>query len=91
VVEFPYHVIRFLTKRITTLTVKTDLAAISPTTTARTAFKVAGADLDELIALAQTHIVDLRTILNQIIATHPNSGGDTTNHASLVSLLAELN
>jgi hypothetical protein len=71
--------------------VHTDLAAISPTTTARTAFKVAGADLDELIALAQTHIVDLRTILSQIISTHPSGGGDATNHTALVNLLAELN
>jgi hypothetical protein len=73
------------------MSVHTDLVAISPTTTARQAFKNAGTDLDELLAQAQAHIVDLRTILNQIISTHPNSGGDTTNHASLVSLLAELN
>jgi hypothetical protein len=71
--------------------VHTDLAAISPTTTARTAFKVSGTDLDELIAQAQTAVVDLRRILNQIISTHPSGGGDAANHTALVNLLAELN
>jgi hypothetical protein len=73
------------------MTVKTDLAAITPTSTARAAFKAAGTDIDNLFALAQDHVQDLKTLLAQIISTHPNTGGDTTNHAALVSLLAELN
>ncbi len=72
------------------MTLKTDLSAITPTTTARQAFKNFGTDLDVLIAEANLHAADLQRLLAQIISFHPTTGGDTTNHASLVSLLAEL-
>ncbi len=72
------------------MTVHTDLAAITPTATARTAFKNAGTDLDDLLAQVDVQITDLKRLLNQIISTHPNTGGDTTNHTALVNLLAEL-
>lgn len=70
--------------------VHTDLSAITPTSIARTAFKNAGTDLDDLLAQVNVQVTDLKRLLNQIISTHPNSGGDTTNHTALVSLLAEL-
>jgi hypothetical protein len=73
------------------MTLKTDLAAITPTTTARQAFKNAGTDLDQMIAEANAHAADLQTLLKQIIAFHPTAGGDSANHTALVSLLAELN
>lgn len=72
------------------MTVHTDLAAITPTSTARTAFEAAGSNLDALLAQLDVQVADLKRLLNQIISTHPNTGGDTTNHAALVSLLAEL-
>lgn len=72
------------------MTVHADLTAIAPTTTARQAFKNAGTDLDELLTQVSAQVTDLKRVINQIISTHPNTGGDTTNHAALVSLLAEL-
>jgi hypothetical protein len=72
------------------MTLKADLSAITPTTTARQAFKNAGTDLDQMIAEANTHAADLQALLRQIIAFHPSSSGDSSNHAALVSLLGEL-
>jgi hypothetical protein len=73
------------------MTLKTDLAAITPTSTARQAFKNAGTDLDQMIAEANAHAADLQALLKQIISFHPSAGGDSSNHASLVSLVGELN
>ena len=72
------------------MTTKTDLAAITPTNTARQAFKNSGTNLDALIAEANAQAADLERLLKQIVAYHPNSGGDTTNHAAFASLLAPL-
>ena len=72
------------------MSIKTDLAAITPTTTARQAFKNSGTDLDVLIAEINNHAADLQRLLNQVVTYHPTSGGDTTNHAAFASLLAEL-
>jgi hypothetical protein len=72
------------------LTLKTDLTAITPTTTARQAFKNAGTNLDELLAQVAVQASDLQRLLKQVIALHPNSGGDSSNYSALTSLLAEL-
>ena len=72
------------------MTLKTDLSAITPTSTARQAFKNADTDLDQMIAEANAHAADLQALIKQIIAFHPNTSGDTSNHAALVSLLGEL-
>ena len=72
------------------MTAHTDLAAITPTANAKGVAQAAGVNLPQLMALADTHINELRILLKQIIALHPSSGGDAANYAALQAVLAEL-
>jgi hypothetical protein len=69
------------------MTAKSDIAAITPTTTARANTAKAGHSVDALLALAQVKAVELRLLVAQIIAMTP--GGDA-NLSSLNAILAEL-
>jgi hypothetical protein len=71
-------------------TPSTDIAAFTPTSTARAALVSAGTNLDELNALLATHLVEAKRLLTQIIALHPSTGGDSTNYSALVATLAKL-
>jgi hypothetical protein len=79
-----------LERGLSTMTIHADLTAITPTANARSAFKKAGTDLDELLAQVANHATDLQRLLKQVIALHPSSGGDSTNYTALSNLLAEL-
>jgi hypothetical protein len=72
------------------LTALTELKAISLTGTAKNAASAKGVDLPALVAQAQLHITELSTILKQVIAFHPTSGGDAANLSALNAVLAEL-
>jgi len=73
------------------MTVHTDLLAIAPTANAKNVVQVSGANLPQLMALADQHIADLKILLKQVIALHPSTGGDAANYTALQSLLGELN
>ena len=72
------------------MTVHSDLAALSLTSTAKAAGQKSGADLSVLIGLAHQHIIELQALLKQIIAFHPSTGGDASNYAALLAVLGEL-
>jgi hypothetical protein len=65
-------------------------AAIVLTSTARTAFLLAGTNADELMVQISTHIVELKRIYAQFILIHPSSDGDATNAAALAAIQASL-
>jgi hypothetical protein len=71
-------------------TVTQDHAAITLTSTARSAFRSAGTDGDELLAQINLHIIELRRIYAQFVAIHPSSGGDSSNASALNAILAKL-
>jgi hypothetical protein len=48
-----------------------------------------GADLSTLIASAQLHVIELQTVLKQIVPVHPSRGGDAAHHAALNSVLSQ--
>lgn len=73
------------------MTVKVDLAAIVPTSTARAAFEAAGTNLDVLLTQVVEQVTDLQRLLKQVIAFHPSSGDDAANYTALGNVLAELN
>ena len=58
------------------MTVLADLKAISLTANAKNVGSAKGADLGNLVGLAQEHVIDLQAVLKQIIALHPTGGGD---------------
>ena len=69
------------------MTTLTDIKAIKPTGTAKTAIAAKGASVDSLMVQAQIKAAELKVIVNQIIAHHP--GGDA-NLTALNSILAAL-
>lgn len=72
------------------MTVLTDLKAISLTASAKAAVSAKGADLPALVTQAQLHVIELQTILKQIVAVHPSGGVDAANYAALNAVIAEL-
>src|SRR5229473_6508343 len=72
------------------MTVLTDLKAISLTANAKGVVSAKGADLSTLVGTGQLHVIELQTVLKQIVALHPASGGDATNYAALNAVLAQL-
>jgi hypothetical protein len=72
------------------MTVLTELNAISLTGTANAAAQAKGVNLAALVSLAKTHTIELKTALSNVLAYHPNTGGDTTNYSSLQTIIAEL-
>jgi hypothetical protein len=68
----------------------TDLKAITLTTTAKAAASAKGVDIAALIALAETHAIELAALLKTIVAVHPSTSGDAANYASLNTIIAEL-
>jgi hypothetical protein len=46
--------------------------------------------LTTLVGTAQLHVIELQTVLKQIVALHPSGGGDAANYAALNAVLAEL-
>jgi len=46
--------------------------------------------LATLVGTAQLHVIELQTVLKQIVALHPSGGGDAANYAALNAVLAEL-
>lgn len=72
------------------MTVLAELKAISLTGTAAAAASAKGINLANAVALAISHTIDLQVALKNVLAYHPNSGGDATNFASLTSIAAEL-
>jgi hypothetical protein len=71
-------------------TVSADHAAITLTSTARSAFQAAGTNADQLMVEINLHIIELKRIYAQFIAIHPNSGGDSANETALLAILAKL-
>ena len=71
-------------------TALTDLNAISLTTTAKAAASARGVDIAALATLAKSHIIELRTLLQAIVAVHPSTGGDASNYAALNTIIGEL-
>lgn len=72
------------------MTAMTDLNAISLTANAKAAGSASGVDLVGLVTQAKLHIIELRTILQQIVKIHPSSGGDAANYSALNAVVAEL-
>ena len=72
------------------MTALADLKAISLTTNAKNVGAAKGTNLAALVTQAQLQITELETILKQIVALHPSSGGDAANYAALNAVLAEL-
>jgi hypothetical protein len=72
------------------MTVLTELNAISLTGTASAAAQSKGVNLAALVSLAKSHTIELKTALTNVLAYHPNSGGDTTNFSALSAIVAEL-
>ena len=72
------------------MTVLADLKAIALTASAKASVSAKGADLGVLVQTAELHVIELQTVLKQIIAVHPTSGGDAANYAALGSVLAQL-
>jgi hypothetical protein len=68
----------------------TDLNAISLTASAKAAASAKGVDIAALVALAKSHTIELTALLKAIVAVHPSSGGDSTNYASLNTIISEL-
>jgi hypothetical protein len=71
-------------------TVKTDVAAISPTANAKAVAASRGVDLSGLMTLLQTHAVEMQILIKEIIKIHPSGGGDAANLTALNSILSEL-
>ena len=69
------------------MTVMTDLNAISLTGPAKANSLAKGADLAALVTLAKTHVIELRAILQNIVALHPNGDAGIT---ALNAVIAEL-
>jgi hypothetical protein len=63
--------------------IKTDLAAIAVTATAKSASSAKGADMAGLINQALIMNADLTRILKQIVAYHPSGGADAANFTTL--------
>jgi hypothetical protein len=72
------------------MNVLTELSAISLTGTANAAAQAKGVNLAALVSLAKTHTIELQRSLANVLAFHPNTGGDTTNFASLQTIVNEL-
>lgn len=72
------------------MTVLTELNAISLTGTAAAAAQAKGVNLTALVANAKTHTIELQRALANVLAVHPNSGGNSTNYSSLQTIIAEL-
>ena len=72
------------------MTVLTELNAISLTGTANAAAQAKGVNLAALVTLAKTHTIELQRALANVLAYHPNTGGDTTNYSALQAVVAEL-
>jgi hypothetical protein len=53
------------------MTVKTDIAAVTPTSTARKAFSAQGVSIDNLMAALQRTAGELQILCKQIVAFHP--------------------
>jgi hypothetical protein len=53
------------------MTVKTDVAAVMPTATARKVFSAQGVSVDNLMGVLQRTAVELQILCKQIIAFHP--------------------
>jgi hypothetical protein len=71
-------------------TVVTDLNAISLTSSAKAAASIKGVDLSSVIALAKSHAIELKALLQQILNVHPSTGGDASNYAALQTIISEL-
>jgi hypothetical protein len=69
------------------MTVMTDLNAVNLTGAAKSSSLAKGADLAALVTQAKLHVIELRTILQNIVALHPV--GDA-GIAALNSVIAEL-
>ena len=72
------------------MTALADLRAVSLTANAKGVVAVKGVDLQSLVTQAQFHVIELQTVLKQIVALHPSTGGDAANYAALNAVLAEL-
>jgi hypothetical protein len=68
-------------------TVKTDIAAITPTPNARAVAQAKGSDIAGLMLLLQTHAVEMQAIVKQVIALHPTGDANLT---ALNAVLTEL-
>jgi hypothetical protein len=68
----------------------TDLNAINLTATAKAAASAKGVDLAAIVMLAKTHAIELSSLLRQIQAVHPSSGGDAANYTALTTIISEL-
>jgi hypothetical protein len=72
------------------MTAKADIVAISLTPTALAAAQKQGVNLAALVTHAGARANELSILLKQILAFHPNSGGDAANFAALQAVIAEL-
>ena len=71
-------------------TLRQQNAAITLTSTAKAAGQAAGVTLAGLQTQLDEHLAEAATLLKQIIAIHPSSGGDATNYSALQSILATI-
>jgi hypothetical protein len=71
-------------------TVKTDVAAITPTANAKAIVQAKGADITSLMTLLQQYAIEMQAVVKQIISLHPTGGGDAANPTALNAILAEL-
>ncbi len=69
------------------MTAITDIKGVTPTATAKAAAQKTGANVADLMQVAQQHALELRALLSQIIALTPSGDANLT---ALNSILAEL-
>jgi hypothetical protein len=71
-------------------TVKTDVAAITPTANAKAVAQAKGQDISSLMPLLQTQAIEMQILVKEIIKVHPTGGGDAANLTALNAILSEL-
>ena len=71
-------------------TVKTDVGAFTPTANTIAFAATRGVNLAGLMALLQTHAIEMSRLLGEIIKAHPTGGGDASNLTALNTILSEL-
>jgi hypothetical protein len=71
-------------------TVKSDVAAISPTANAKAVAQTKCVDISGLMTLLQTQAVEMQILVKEIIKVHPTGGGDAANLTALNAILTEL-
>jgi hypothetical protein len=72
------------------MTVRTELAAVTPTANAKAVVSAKAQDVSSLAALVKQHADELKVVLAQYIALHPSGGGDAANLSALNTILGEL-